>query len=291
MAAKKPQPNEPKPRRRLLQRLIKAPAALSILWPALLLCGGYLAWHRWGADHVASQYYALDPTLIEVTEPPEYIRTSVVDAVYRDTALGDLSLLDARASAKIASAFASHPWVRHVTGVRKLPGGVIDVHVQYRRPVAMVHVISRHPEVSDSSFFAVDGEGTLLPTADFAPAETRQYLHIVVPGAYPTGGVGSPFGDLRVEAAARVAAVLAKYREDAGIASIGVHGDPRRTGAPQFELTTRSGERLFWGSAPGSELAGEPPAAMKLQVLLEGAAPGSDLRMAGRPSPPSHSAE
>lgn len=259
---------------------------LSILWPALLLCGGYLAWHRWGAEHVASQYYGLDPTLIEVTEPPEYIRTNVVDAVYRDTALGDLSLLDARASAKIASAFASHPWVRHVIGVRKLPGGIIDVRLDYRRPVAMVHVISRHPEVSDSSFFAVDGQGVLLPTADFAPAETRQYLHIIVPGAYPTGGIGSPFGDLRVEAAARVAALLSDHRERAGIASIGVHGDPRRTGGPQFELTTQSGGRVFWGSAPGSEVDGEPPAAMKLQVLLEGATTGADLRMAaGRTVP------
>ena len=274
--------NDRRPIRHLLRRLLKAPAAFSILWPALLLIGGYVAWHRWGAEHVGSQYYGLDPALIEVTDPPEYIRAEITATVCEDAALHDLSLLDPQASAKVAAAFATHPWVRRVVSVRKLPGGGVDVHLDYRRPVAMVEVVIRspHPDQGKPGFFQIDADGLLLPPSEFSQADIDRYLHIVVPGAYPTGGVGTPFGDLRVEAAARLAAVVASYRDQCQLVSIEVHGDPRLTPVPQFEITTRDGSRLFWGSAPGQETQGESTAAMKLKLLLSGVAAGTDLRAA-----------
>jgi hypothetical protein len=192
-----------------------------------------------------------------------------------------LSLLDPQATAKIASAFASHPWVRSVNSVRKSPHGVIDVRIDYRVPVAMVHVISRHPEVTGSSFFAVDGEGVLLPTNEFSRSDTNQYVHIDVPAAYPTGVVGTAFGDLRVEAAARLAELLAPLHAQIGVKVIGVPGDWRESAVPQLELTTKNGVRLFWGSPPGHESPGERTAEMKLQTLLAGDfTENTDLRIA-----------
>lgn len=270
-----------RPIRDLIRRLIKAPAALSILWPALLIIGGYVGWHRWGSVHVADQYGGIDPTLIEVTEPPPFVRTNVVKAVYRDTAMEGLSLLDRQATAKIASAFSMHPWVRNVVSVRKLPGGVIAVRLEYREPVAMVHVFKPDPTDTGSYFFPVDGEGVLLPTSDFAQAETRQYVHIEVPDAYSTNAIGTPFGDHRVEAAARLAEILAPYREQTQLRSIGVHGDPRQTEVPQLELTTHGGARWFWGSPPGAELPGERTVQMKLRRMLSAdSSKNVDLRMA-----------
>ena len=270
-----------RPIRDLLRRLIKAPAALSILWPALLIIGGYVAWHSWGSVHVANQYQGIDPTLIEVTEPPPFVRTNVVKAVYRDTAMEGLSLLDRQATAKIASAFSMHPWVRNVVSVRKLPGGVVAVRLEYREPVAMVHVFKPDPTDTGSYFFPVDGEGVLLPTSEFAQAETRQYIHIEVPDAYSTNAIGTPFGDRRVEAAARLAEVLSPYREQTQLRSIGVHGDPRQTEVPQLELTTTRWRKWFWGSPPGAELVGELTVQMKLRRMLS-AEPSKnvDLRMA-----------
>ena len=281
MAMRSADTDEHRPIRRLLRRLIKAPAALSILWPVLLVIGGYVAWHRWGSIHVANQYSGIDPTLIQVNDPPPFVRTNVIKAVYRDTAMDGLSLLDRQATAKIASAFSMHPWVRNVVGVRKLPGGVIDVRLEYRKPVAMVHVFKPDPADTRSYFFPVDGEGVLLPPSEFAQAETRDYIFIEVPGVYSTNAVGTLFGDRRVEAAARLAEVLAPFREVAQLRSIGVHGDPRQTDVPQLELTTQSGSRLFWGSPPGSELPGEPTVQMKLRALqsAEGST-NADLRMA-----------
>lgn len=281
MAMRSANSEKPRPVRDLLRRLIKAPAALSVLWPAILILGGYVAWHRWGAIHVAKQYGGIDPTLIQVTDPPSYVRTNVVKSVYRDTAMEELSLLDRQATAKIASAFSMHPWVRKVVSVRKLPGGVIDIRLEYREPVAMVHVFKPDPNDTGSYFFPVDGDGVLLPTSEFARAETRHYVHIEVPDAYSTNAIGTPFGDRRVEAAARLAEVLAPYREDSRLRSIGVFGDPRQTEVPQLEVTTLDGGKWYWGSPPGSEEPGELTVPMKLRRMLSTEPTAkADLRMA-----------
>lgn len=266
VAAKPPETTDPRPIRSLLRRLIHAPAMLSILWPAMLIGGGYLAWHLWGAEHVAKQYFGVDPTLIEITQPPEFVRSDIVQTVYQDTAMEGLSLLDHQATAKIASAFSTHPWIRRVVEVRKLPGGVVDVRVDYRHPVAMVRV--RDSKIDDYGFYPVDDEGVVLPPTDFSPTQTLEFIHINVPDANFTRGAGSTFGDARVEAAAKLAAFLAPYRELARIASIGVYGDPRIS-PPQLEITTKDRQRLPWGSAPGMETKGELSSSMRLKMLLD----------------------
>jgi hypothetical protein len=276
-----PKLDKPRPIRDLLRRLVKAPAALSVFWPVLLIVCGYAAWHQWGSVHVANQYSGIDPTLIHITKPPAHVRSNIVKSVYRDTAMEGLSLLDRQATAKIASAFSLHPWVRKVVGVRKLPGGEIDVRLEYRAPVAMVHVFKPDHDDTRSYFFPIDGDGVLLPTSEFTTAETRNYLYIEVPGVYTNNPVGTSFGDLRVEAAARLAQILAPYRDESQLRSIGVYGDPRQIEIPQLELITQTGTRIFWGSPPGSEPPGEATAQMKLRRLLSvDPSQLSDLRIA-----------
>lgn len=293
-----------RPVRDLLRRLIKAPAALSILWPALLFLASYLAWHNWGAERVATQLYGIDRSLVRINEPPGYIREDIVETVYRDSAMGDLSLLDPQATAKIASAFSIHPWVREVVSVRKRPAGHVEVLAEYRHPVAMViHRESsrlggsstgtgsfgaassdgnRPPGRNGILYLPVDRDGIVLPTDDFARAETRDYIHIDVPGVTTAQKfVGESYGDRRVEAAARLAAALAEYRERIGIRSIAARADLRGDAATQLELIMFDGKRLFWGRSPGQEREGEATAAMKLQALLDTPAADTDLRHAG----------
>ncbi len=296
-----PETRHGRPIGRLLRRLIHAPAALAILWPAVLFCASYLAWQHWGADRVAAGLYGVDPSLLQINASPDYIREDIVATVYRDTALDELSLLEPQATAKIASAFSLHPWIRRVVSVRKLPGGEVEVLAEFRRPVAMVIHRESPPtapmqttsqlgtgELRASaaggnrgvSFLPVDGEGIVLPTDDFARSETRNYIHIDVPGVTTSQKfVGSPYGDRRVEAAARLAAVLADYRDRAQIKSIAIRGELRGEAVPQLELTTFDGKRLFWGSPPGREREDEAVAAMKMRRLLEGADADADLRI------------
>ncbi len=269
MAAKPQQTIDPRPIRSLLRRLIQAPAVLSFLWPALLVGGGYMAWHRWGAEHVAKQYYGVDPTLIEITTPPGFVRSDIIETVYQDTAMEGLSLLDHQATTKIASAFSTHPWIRRVLSVRQLPGGAVDVRVDYRTPVAMVRVAMRDSKTDSVGFFPIDGDGVLLPPADFSSAETSSFIHIEIPDAYPTGGAGSAFGDIQVEAAAQLAALIAPYRAIGRMTSIGVEGDRRQNPIPQLVIRTSDKHDIRWGSPPGSEARGESSAAMKLKLLLD----------------------
>lgn len=209
--------------------------------------------------------------------------------VYRDAGLDSVSLLDRAACAQISSAFGSHPWVRRVIGVRKQPTGGLDVRLEYRQPVAMVDVVSRHPDLSGVGCFAVDADGVLLPPADFSQSHTLEFLHIVAPGAYPTGAIGTAFGDERITAAAKLAGLLHPIRDELKLRSIGVHGDLRSNPIVQLEIANQDGDLFFWGSPPGEEPRGEPPAADKLRTLLEGVPSGSDLRrvyvIASQPKP------
>ncbi len=273
---------EYRPIRALLRRLINAPTAFAILWPTLLIVGGYVGWHRWGSEHVSAQYFGVDPTRIEITQPPEHVRSNIVKAVYRDAAMDALSLLDRQATAKIASAFSMHPWVRNVIGVRKLPGGAIEVRLEYRVPVAMVHVFKPDPTDKGSYFFPIDGDGVLLPTNEFARSETKDFIHIEIPNTYSSNAfVGSPFGDSRIKYAAQLAEILAPFREKAGIRSIGVYGDPRHSAVPQYEITKVNGTKFAWGSPPGSEQPGEDTLNMKIRALIGTSnSEGTDLRMA-----------
>lgn len=280
MAAKQAESPPPRPVRDLLRRLIQAPALLSFIWPALLVAGGYFAWHWWGAEHVAKNYYSVDQAMIKITDPPSFVKSNVVQTVYRDTAMEGLSLLDHQATAKIASAFSMHPWVKRVVSVRKLPGGAVEVHIDYRSPTAMIRVTSD----DGFGFLPVDIDGVLLPTDGFSSAETWDYIHIHIPDININVGYGSRINDSRVEAAAQLAAMLNPYREQAKIVSVTAVGDPRQQPVPQLEIRTRDQRVFFWGSPPGREVQGESSAAMKLRLMLDQLdADSVDLRMATRP--------
>lgn len=270
--------------RQVIGRLIKAPGLLALLWPMALIVGGSIAWQRWGDGRVSQEFVRIDLEQISVTPPPAMIRSPIIETIYRDTAMDQLSLLDRSATAKIASAFSLHPWVRQVSSVRKLPGGNVDVRLQYRTVAAMVKVYKPN-EPGHPYYFPVDGDGVLLPTTDFSPAQTIDYIHINVPNAYSMAVVGTPFGDRQVEAAAALAAVLTEYREAAKIESIEVYGDVRKTIVPQLAVRLNDGQSLFWGSPPGQEPPGEANVASKLQWLMSPSRPtDADLRWAGRPT-------
>ncbi len=261
--------------------MVHAPATLALLWPTLLMLGGYVGWHRWGRDEIGRRYYGLDPQSIQISDPPPHIRSDIVQGVYRDAGMDTISLMQPSAAAMIASAFATNPWIRQVNSVRKLPGGRVDVRLDYRVPVAVVDVISWDPAVEGLAMVPIDAFGTFLPTDEFWRPDNKDYLndhlHIIAPGAHPTGAPGTAFGDERVEAAAILAAMLHPHRRMLRLQWIDVAGDPRREQPIRLEIADVVGGRWHWGSVPGRELAGERSANEKLQLLLDGVEPGTDL--------------
>ena len=295
MAKQSDEPDH-RPIRRMLRRLIMAPAAWSLIWPMVLLVGSYLAYSRWYRDYLTQHQRSLDPQAVTVTKPHAYVRTDLVAEVYNQTRLIELSPLDRSATAKLASAFASHPWVKHVHRVRKLPGGKFEIDLDYRQPVAAFHVtggdqwkrmIAEHLKslgypISDvNGYLPLDGEGMLLPTEGLTYEDAMELIHIEVWELYPTGNEGTPFGDRRVEAAALLAKLLSAVRDQIRIAKITVSGDPRMNLVPQLHIITGDNTRLFWGSPPGMEQPTERDAKSKLLDLLSGNyVPEGDLTIA-----------
>lgn len=258
-------PPEPPPQHWLV-RLAKAPAILAITWPLLLVVFSYIAWQNWGAERVGRFLYSLQRENISVTPPPEYIRSDIVGEVFRTHQLERTNLLSRMATAVVGEAFKTHPWVESVVRVEKHNGGV-DVQLRYRRPIAMVRVRSQHPDIQGDGLFAIDSEAVLLPMNDFSPSDQNNYLQILVPDSYPAG-VGAPYGDERVIAAAKIAKILADYREQLNLFAIELT-NPKRTFDESwvFDIIRNSGDRFTWGSPPGEELPNELSVEEKLQQL------------------------
>jgi hypothetical protein len=111
---------------------------LSILGPSVLLIAGYWLWISYGAKHLDRTRYGLRQENILLTAQPPWIRSPVLEEVYRGSDLGRLNVLDRQMSPTVSTAFQMHPWIRKVFRVQKLAGEQVEVLVEYREPLAMV---------------------------------------------------------------------------------------------------------------------------------------------------------
>lgn len=224
----------------------------------------FFAWGRWGPGIKSQPGYLLTAEKIEITPPPPWIQADIRAEVMRDAGLAGLSLLEPDAAPRIGRAFESHTWVAKCDRAIKKPDRVI-VELRYRRPIIMVEA---HPE----GFWPVDTEGVLLPSEEFSKSQTRDHLRVRAANSHPAGVVGAPFGDARIAGAAGIAVALDEVWKELGVYLIdavpadGIRAVSRST---SFELVTRQGARVVWGSPPGNERSEEPLAAEKLDRLLQ----------------------
>lgn len=295
MSAKK---STPEPRRAgplaILQALVATrPGRLGLL--ALAIAGslagaGAFAWRHVDDYVLTGPQYRLSPEQVFITPTPDWIRTDIKAEVLRDASLDNgPSILEAELVERVASAFAMHPWVAQVERVTKHHPARVDVRLVYRRPVAMVEV--------PGGLYPVDVEGVLLPSADFSPADARNYPRVSNVQTIPIGPVGTYWGDARVRGAARIGVAVAEAWSELGLARIVPLASPSAsaTDGGVFEIYTKGQTRIIWGHEPGAESAGEPRAEAKLAVLRSlmqqhgtldhEALPQIDLRQADERSP------
>jgi hypothetical protein len=242
------------------------------------------AWQRWGKEGLSPSEYRIGPDQVFVTPGPAWIHADVEAEVLRTAGMTELDLRDPQLVEKVASAFALHPWVAEVVQVRKQAPARIDVELRYRRPVAVVEVAAR----SESGLLFIDAEGVLLPSADFAPGQAKEFLRIAAANETPAGVYGTPWGSQRIAGAARLAAVWEGESKKGNVASSGSKRWQRlklyRIAAVQaaggdfiYELQTRTATRIVWGSAPGMESSGEPSPEDKMASLERFVADKGDL--------------
>jgi hypothetical protein len=236
------------------------------------LIGGacYAVWNHVSRHVLADAQYQVHPEHINVTPLPPWIRGDIKAEIIRDASrAAPLSLLDDDLTVRLAGAFAAHPWIARVDRVSKhFPSGV-DVVVAYRVPVAMV-------EVQDGqAVLPVDVEGVVLPTREasgkqnFTPEEAERFPRIAEIHTMPAGPVGTHWGDAAVLGGAQIAAAIAQDWEKLKLARIiPWERKPARSGVEYtYALVTHSGTTVHWGRAPGTEMTGETPAAVKVSQL------------------------
>ena len=246
-----------RPTRRIWPRII---AALLVLCAAA--SGGYAVWQAVRKQVLASPRYVVVAESVSVTPPPKWIRSDIKDEVVREINLaGPVSILDEDLGERFYEAFAAHPWVAKVERVLKRPPAGVDVEVVYRRPVLMVHVAG--------GLLPVDAEGVQLLTADFSPLEAARYPRLVDIGPSTPPPAGTRWTDLRVVAAAALAAGLIDAWEELGLHRIALSADPATSTVGQFEfdIFTKGGTRVAWGAAPGSKPEDRATVADKLARL------------------------
>ena len=211
--------------------------------------------------------YRLATSQIEVTPPPHWVPHDLAAQAARRAGLPDnLSLLDPDIARRVATAFEQHPWVKGRVQVSTSVPARMRVSLEYREPVAMVRVT----QAGKSGLFPIDADATLLPSADFTPAEIAKYPLIENVSAPPDSAEGSTWKNAAVFGAARLAKELKPHWESFGFQSILVPTNSDRKRAWEeltLQLSTRGGSRVIWGRPPGAKHPGELPADKKVERI------------------------
>lgn len=242
-------------------------AALTVL--AAAVAAGWALWSRFGDGTRAHPDVVLQPEAVRLTGVAEWVKGDMKAEALRNASLDQgLPLDDPELQRRLARAFDMHPWVRRVVAVELMHPAAAVVEVECREPVAMV--------AWQDGLLAVDAEGVVLPSADFTADVAARYPRVTGIETSPQGTEGFPWGDAAVEEAAAVAAALGP--DWAALRLVEIR-PVRERNLPMWELVAADGSRILFGSAPGREAAGEPPAAAKLARLKELGPTGGDGRL------------
>lgn len=247
--------------RRVGKRRLRRVTALALL--LIVGSGVYTFWRSVKPQVLGLPRYvvAVDDVHI-VTPSPKWIRSDVRSEVVREINLaGPVSILDEELGERFYEAFAAHPWVAKVVRVLKRPPTGVDVELVYRRPVLMVQVTD--------GLLPVDGDGVQLLTADFSPLEATRYPRLTDMGRETPPPAGTRWSDTRIVAAASLAAALIDAWQELGLHHLALAAEPPRSAAGpfDFELFTREGTCILWGTAPTSSGEDQKAAAEKLARL------------------------
>lgn len=256
---------------RVAQKLARWRGAALVAIPIVFVIAAVILWQRFGDGIIArgSKQYEVGLEGFEVTPQPDWIQADVRAEVFQDAGWAQQppSILQPELAVRVAQAFEQHTWVSKVTRVTKHHPGRVVVQLQYRRPAAMVEVDYQ----GTRGLLPVDEEGILLPPENFQPEEAVNYPRITVDYFGPSGSIGTPWGDERVEDGARIAGLLRDDWSALGLYRIVAVGptDSLTQGPPTFELHSRDGSRVIWGHAPQSETADEATANQKVARLWQ----------------------
>jgi hypothetical protein len=248
--------------RRLIAYCVWSGVTIAILAGAV-----YGLWSHVRPHVITGPHYRVDPEQIVLTpSPPSWIRGDLRTEVIRTATLDTeqaWSILDGDLAERLYKAFSLHPWVAKVDRVIKVNSSGVRIELTYRRPVCMVEV--------PGGLYAVDSEAYLLPSSDFSPDDVKPYPRLAGIHTLTEGPVGTQWQDVHVQGAARIATVLLDHWTSLGLLRIAPSPIDSRLvkGREEYDLFTKQGTCIRWGSAEDTRLSGEPTLAQRVQRLRD----------------------
>ncbi len=260
-------------RDRMLHVLHVVPGGSLLFALIPLVIFGYWGWYHYGAIHIDRQLYSLKIDQVRISTQPSWIKSSVLQEVFKQKRLDRINTLDPSATADIASAFETHPWVKSAKNVQKFSTGVA-VDLVYRQPLAMLSVPYQDSESGEwkQGFYPVDQYGVVLPLSNFSQSQVAEFEFLLIDienvDRIPEG---MAYGDSRVQHALKLAQFLeaSGQRSALEIQWLRVTRDNDvSTGKPWLlQLQTAGNRMVIWGHTPGEEVSGENPPDRKLSDL------------------------
>ncbi|RMG35328.1 MAG: hypothetical protein D6725_12765 [Planctomycetota bacterium] len=216
---------------------------------------------RWVPPLESNALYRVATDAIECTPPPRWVPTSLREQVLSRAGFPtELSLLDADLNARLAAAFAAHPWVRRVVRVQKTVPARIVVELEYREPLACVR--DRR-----GRWLPIDRDGVLLPVEDLPVSFLAELPKVVgLEELPPPDRVGVVWSTAQVGAAVSLLERLRGDWERFELQAIECLSGSAPDD-PQFALITQGGSRILWGHAGESGHPQEPPSEEKVAKL------------------------
>lgn len=195
---------------------------------------------------------------IRFVDPPSWLDERRHEEIRREVAkaVGDGSSVDPKRLADAKDALLQTGWFKKIRQVSLEGVGGFAVDAEFRTPFALVAHTGRE--------YLIDVEGTRLP-ADWMLGERPPNPHwvtFVKVGTKPPLP-GSMWEDAGLAAGIELLKAIWNRPWERQIAAIDVS---QRTQEGLIMLTGGSG-LIYWGHAPGSPTAAEPPATAKLQAL------------------------
>ncbi len=207
--------------------------------------------------------YLLATEDIVITPAAKWVPKNLLQQVIEHSGLPKTVLiLDKDLNAQLAESFGRHPWVEDVVEIRKTKPARIEVELIYRKPVVMI-------EVPDG-MYPVTADGFLLPPEDFSGRDVKFFPVIRNAQSRPQGPAGTPWGDVAVSGAAKLASVLERHWREFDLIAIQIPPSVEANLTLDdliYDLTTSGGSRIIWGRVPGSNYPGELSTKQKIGKL------------------------
>lgn len=230
-----------------------------------------IAWLIWSPMISQRPEYLVTLNNIRVLSPPEWIPADFVrESLQNNPELLNVQMttLDSHLVKKLSMAFESHAWVRQVRTIEIQYPAQVTVDLEFRSPIAVVHVPEDASQGEEGGGSPVDADGILLPIEYFQQQEEFLYRFVWIMGitSKPVGTYGHEWGDQLVHEAAGLAEVLLNDMKNFSLRKIVVYKQDTEKGEEvgYYDLYTRHETRIIWGTFP---MGGTLPSATRAGSL------------------------